>query len=46
LTGDFPWPMLAATGKTMSFRAETYRVMIGSPSDLGEEREAATHANQ
>lgn len=28
----------------MSFRAETYRVMIGSPSDLGEEREAATHA--
>ena len=28
----------------MSFKAETYRVMIGSPSDLGEERQAATDA--
>jgi hypothetical protein len=29
---------------TMSFRAVTYRVMIASPSDLPEEREAATDA--
>lgn len=28
----------------MSFRAESYRVMIGSPSDLSEERQAATDA--
>ena len=28
----------------MSFRAETYRVLIASPSDLAEEREAATEA--
>lgn len=31
-------------GITMSFKAETYRVMIGSPSDLSEERQAATDA--
>lgn len=28
----------------MSFRAETYRVFIASPLDLGEEREAAAEA--
>src|SRR5271154_5210411 len=28
----------------MLFRAETYRVLIASPSDLAEEREAATEA--
>lgn len=28
----------------MSFKAETYRVMIGSPSDLAEERQTATDA--
>lgn len=28
----------------MSFRADTYRVLIASPSDLGEERDAATAA--
>ena len=28
----------------MSFRAETYRVLIASPSDLAEERQAATEA--
>src|SRR5271154_5017520 len=28
----------------MSFRAETYRVLTASPSDLAEEREAATEA--
>jgi hypothetical protein len=28
----------------MSFRAETYRVLIASPSNLAEEREAATEA--
>jgi hypothetical protein len=34
-----------SAGKTaMSFRAETYRVLIASPSDLSEERQAATEA--
>jgi hypothetical protein len=28
----------------MSFKSETYRVLIASPSDLGEERQAATEA--
>lgn len=28
----------------MSFKSETYRVLIGSPSDLAEERQAATEA--
>jgi hypothetical protein len=28
----------------MSFWAETYRILIDSPSDLAEEREAATEA--
>jgi hypothetical protein len=30
----------------MSFRAETYRVLIASPSDLAEEREAGDRGNQ
>jgi hypothetical protein len=31
-------------GEAMSFRCESYRVLIASPSDMPEERKAATDA--